>query len=231
VLLFSCLSLGLLACGQHEEPGTVTAKQIPTTVIQSRAARQTSAGTALAAKAAAPAAEKSILFGDLHVHTTFSADAFLASLPLMQGEGAHPPADACDFARFCSQVDFWSINDHAEAISPRHWQETKESIRQCNAVAGDAANPDVVAFLGWEWTQVGLTPDDHYGHKNVLFRDTADDQVPARPISALNDRLIGLMRQPPPLMQQLKFPLLDIPNRQRYLDFATIQRELAESDL
>ena len=151
---------------------------MPKEDLSARAAAQT------AARAPLPPA-KQILFGDLHVHTTFSADAFIRSLPMLQGEGAHPPADACDFARFCSALDFWSINDHAEAISPQHWQETKESIRQCNAVAGDPQNPDLVAFLGWEWTQVGATPETHYGHKNVIFRDTADDQVPARPISAL----------------------------------------------
>ena len=43
--------------------------------------------------------EKQIFFGDLHVHTTFSQDAFFFSLPMLQGEGAHPPADACNFAR------------------------------------------------------------------------------------------------------------------------------------
>lgn len=33
------------------------------------------------------AGEKQILFGDLHVHTTFSFDAFSISLPMYQGEG------------------------------------------------------------------------------------------------------------------------------------------------
>jgi hypothetical protein len=218
------------ACGQHEGPGEVTKKELPAAAVARRADQQKEA---LARLEPEPGARpgKQILFGDLHVHSTFSADAFMRSLPLMQGEGAHPPADACDFARYCSQLDFWSINDHAEAVSPEHWRETKETIRQCNAVAGDAKNPDVVAFLGWEWTQVGATPDDHYGHKNVVFKDTAEELVPRRPISALDDRLIGAMRERPSLWQQLKFPLYDFSNRQRYFDFGFYQRELAETPL
>ncbi|MEZ4281832.1 MAG: DUF3604 domain-containing protein [Myxococcota bacterium] len=144
------------------------------------------ADPAAASNPSAPA--KQILFGDLHVHTTYSFDAFMLSLPLAGGEGAHPPADACDFARFCSALDFWSINDHAESISPTHWAETVESIRACNAVAGAGETPDTVAFLGWEWTQVGGTPDAHYGHKNVVLRDLADDRIPARPIGASGAR-------------------------------------------
>jgi hypothetical protein len=120
------------------------------------------------------------------VHTTFSADAFMMSLPILQGEGAHPPADACDFARYCSALDFWSINDHAEAISPQHWRETTDTIRECNAVAGDPKNPDIVAYIGWEWTQVGVTPQTHYGHKNVIFRELDPARVPKRPIAALS---------------------------------------------
>ncbi|HKA29818.1 MAG TPA: DUF3604 domain-containing protein, partial [Candidatus Binatia bacterium] len=167
--------------------------------LAARSAAQTAMREQPAAGGTPAPAAKQILFGDLHVHTTFSADAFVRSLPMLQGDGAHPPADACDFARFCSALDFWSINDHAEAISPQHWRETKQSIRECNALAGDPQNPDIVAFLGWEWTQVGLTPETHYGHKNVVFRDTADDQVPKRPISALDRNLIGALRQRPTL--------------------------------
>src|SRR5437867_2722105 len=208
------VSMLIAGCrGRHEEPGTPAPTPVPAPAVAARAVPP------------AEAAGKQILFGDLHVHTTFSADAFIRSLPMLQGEGAHPPADACDFAHFCSGLDFWSITDHAESISPQHWRETKESVRQCNAVAGDPRSPDLVTYLGWEWTQVGVGPADHYGHKNVIFRDTADDRVPRRPISALDQHLIGALRQRPPPWQRLRFPVLDFPNRQRYLDFGTFQNE------
>ena len=165
--------------GEHEGPGEPVAQARDAASIE--ATRDAIASAAAALKVPAP---KQILFGDLHVHTTFSFDAFVLSLPALGGEGAHPPADACDFARFCSQLDFWSINDHAEGLTPRHWSETVDSIRQCNAVAGDPADPDTVAYLGWEWTQVGRTPADHYGHKNVVLPGLDDDEIPARPISS-----------------------------------------------
>jgi hypothetical protein len=156
---------GMGRFGAHEEPGTP--RTTPRAVVLP----------------AAPGA-KQILYGDLHVHTTFSDDAFSFSLPTLGGEGAHPPADACDFARFCSALDFWSINDHAERLTPRHWREIVRSIRQCNDVIADPANPDTVAFLGWEWTQIGDTVDNHYGHKNVVLAETDDASVPTRPIGA-----------------------------------------------
>jgi hypothetical protein len=171
---------------------------------------------------------KQVLFGDLHVHTTFSFDAFMLSLPAAVGEGAHPPADACDFARFCSQLDFWSINDHAEQISSKHWDETIESIRQCNDVAGPAQNPDMVSFLGWEWTQVGATPDDHYGHKNVVVRGTADGEIPERPIAA--GSVVRLAREVVPGPLTLGALAL-VGGHPRYDDLAAYFAERRDMDL
>ncbi len=169
----------------------------------------------------APPGEKQILFGDLHVHTTFSDDAFTFSLPLLAGEGAHPPADACDFARYCSALDFWSINDHAERLTPQHWRETVASIRQCNEVA-DPEHPDTVAFLGWEWTQIGSTPDNHYGHKNVVLARTDDAHIPTRPIGAERPESRRLIAASP-----LRRGVVALSQGGRFHDFAKFQ---AESD-
>lgn len=157
----------------------MASERLPAAQVARRGADQVAASTALGAPA-----EKQILFGDLHVHTAYSADAMVQELPILNGQGVHPPADACDFARFCSALDFWSINDHAESITADEWAETREVIRRCNEVAGDPDDPDLVSFLGWEWSQGGRTPDQHYGHKNVVLLGTGEDEVPARPIAA-----------------------------------------------
>ena len=138
--------------------------------------------------------EGQILFGDLHAHTTISFDAFMLNLPLMGGTGAAPPADACDFARHCAGLDFWSINDHASNITAADWTNTVEAIQQCNARSGDPKNPDLVSFLGWEWTQAGGTPDTHYGHKNIVLRDFEPFRVPTRPIAATAGGVASMRR-------------------------------------
>jgi hypothetical protein len=208
--------------GVLESAGTVHDGAVPPEEVRARAARQG------VASPAAPGA-KQILFGDLHVHTTFSADAFALSLPLLAGEGAHPPADACDFARFCASLDFFALTDHAESLTPRRWAETRESVRQCNAVAGAGPDPDLVAFTGFEWSQVGLTPEEHYGHKNVIFRHTDDARLPVRPIASVG--LADVMRSlqiPWARVARLPLvPILDFPDRQRYLDLVAFMRESA----
>jgi len=208
--------------GEHEGPGTPLAKRVAEDTIAERTRTDRRAAAALTA---APPG-KQILFGDLHVHTTFSTDAFLWSLPMTGGEGIRPVADACDFARFCSGLDFWSINDHAEASTPQRWQETKDAIRQCNAIAGDPRNPDVVAFLGWEWSQVGMTVDEHYGHKNVVLRDLEDDAVPTRAIGAAGPATDALRGQFGGMPWYL--PFVDFPNRERYFNFIHFMDEVRE---
>ena len=207
--------------GQLYGPGEFTHTPIPAEVVASRAAAEASAAQAIGGGG------KQILFGDLHVHTTYSTDAFLWTLPVMGGEGAHPLADACDFARFCSSLDFWSINDHSEAITPRKWRETKETIRECNAISGTAGDPDVIAFLGWEWTQVGQTGDKHYGHKNIVLRDLEEDQVPARVIDSGGFAKATLSNIP--LGMRIGPVLFDFSERQRYYDFDEFAREVSET--
>jgi len=209
------LWLGGLFLGLYGHPPTAgepAATPVPAEVRAERARSQRRAARTLTP---APVS-KQILFGDLHVHTTFSNDAFVTSLPLLQGGGAHPVADACDFARHCSALDFWSINDHAESLTPRTWRQTREAIRACNARVDDPADPDVVAFLGWEWSQVGRTPEEHYGHKNVILRDQEEGAVPVRPIAAAGNAE-GALRTGPAIPRLL--PLADLANRRRYYDY------------
>ncbi len=202
------VALILCACGGSDRgPGVIEGEARPAEQLARAARLQATARAEIHDRAEGPESAKQILFGDLHVHTTYSIDAFARSLPILAGEGAHPPADACDFARYCSQLDFFSLNDHAEGLTPEHWRDTLESLRQCNARAGDPSDPDLVAFAGWEWTQVGITPETHYGHKNVIFPGLEDDELPARPISSAS----------PDLQQQL-FSGLDSVRLARWID-------------
>ena len=164
--------------GSYEGPGEITTIPLPEEETIKRTERQLKDKNKIGIQD-----KKIILFGDLHVHTTYSSDAFLTSLPLMAGEGTHPPADACDFARYCSSLDFWSNTDHAEDLTPEDWQEIKESVRQCNNVSGNGQQ-DTIAFLGWEWTQEGGFGQPHYGHKNIILKDLDEDKIPARPIAS-----------------------------------------------
>ncbi len=209
--------------GSHEGPGAIAGAGLPPALVAARAQAQERASQAAGAGGA-----RSILFGDFHVHTTLSLDAFLTSLPLAGGEGSHPQADACDFARYCSSLDFWSINDHAEYLTAQRWRETVESIRECNARSGDPSSPDMVAFLGWEWTNIGSTPEDHWGHKNVVLRDLEDERIPARPIHALtraNDLLLdmGAVARSAMVASQLGEP--------RIHDLARYVSEVADAEL
>jgi len=207
--------------GELEDAGTITVTQPRDSgVTRPDEGLQTPAANDLGTTSG-----KQILFGDLHVHTTFSSDAFRMSLPMVQGDGSHPPADACDFARMCSKLDFWALTDHAESLTPELWRRSIDSVQQCDAVSGDPSNPDMVTFLGYEWTQSGATPDTHYGHKNVIFRDVATDKLPTRPVSSPVRG--GTFASIPPKLRVLP-PLRDLKNRQRYYDFGRLVSAIAQ---
>lgn len=193
--------------------GTIAGKKPNYELVAHREKSESDAASALSGTPAT----KQILFGDLHVHSAFSTDAFAWSLPSLQGEGLHPPAEACDYARYCSALDFWSITDHAEGITPELWAMQKQNIRDCNAIAGDTNTPDVVAFLGWEWTQMSLDPNKHYGHKNVILRHTDDDRIPARPIASKGVATDNMRKMPPTFLQKYIYPLGDLSNRDLYV--------------
>ena len=220
IILFLFTTL-LTGCGKPQDRGVIAGTAIPAEVVRDKLGRQQ--GTV-----PDEGTDNQILFGDLHVHTTFSPDAFIMSVPLMGGSGFHPPADACDFARYCSNLDFWSINDHAEGITPRRWQETRQSIRECNRVAGDPDNPDMVSFLGWEWSQVNTDPGKHYGHKNVVFIDTQDHEVPSRAIAAPRAQLA---KAPIGRAAQLMMSLMDFENREFYWAIQQYYDEVAATPI
>jgi len=165
--------------GRYESSGEIIDSPIPSKILEDRVISQIITKDNLLEQD-----NKMILFGDFHVHTTYSVDAFLLGLPMLGGEGTHPPADACNFARFCSSLDFWSINDHAESLTQEDWQETIDSVRQCNDTGTQSGVQDTVAFLGWEWTQEGGLGKPHYGHKNIILKGISKDEVPLRPIAS-----------------------------------------------
>src|SRR3954447_21706135 len=108
VVLFLVAAVLFYRGGRHQGPGAIHPQALPREEVADRARRNPASTTP-----GQPA--RQILFGDLHVHTTFSTDAYMRSLPLLNGEGIHPPADACDYARYCSSLDFFALTDHAEA--------------------------------------------------------------------------------------------------------------------
>jgi len=223
LVFFALLLPGLwvvLGGGDLHTDGEITATPLDRDILSTREDAQ---------RPIAEGLETRVLFGDLHVHSTLSVDAFQWSLPLMGGEGVHPPADACDFARFCSQLDFYSLTDHAEALTPRTWAMVKESVRQCNAVDAQSEQPDLVAFSGFEWTQIGSTPDTHFGHRNVIFKDIEDDRLPARPIAAPG-LAAEAMSDMSAIRANISIPFRAFPDQQPYNDVTAHLLEIIRVD-
>jgi hypothetical protein len=211
------ISLGIFFnwFGIYDGPGKVLQEQRVFSVLPDELLSKSSINT------------KQILFGDLHVHTTFSLDAFQGNLPIIQGEGVHPVADACNFARFCSNLDFFAVTDHAEWLTKREWEDTINSIRNCSINSDNLDNPPIIPMLGWEWTQKSLDKSSHYGHKNVVLKTIELDKIPVRPIGAEGKFFENILNTP--VSTIISSTIYDFKNRQNYFNWR--YRQLVASSL
>tara|TARA_B100000674_G_scaffold124206_1_gene95150 strand:+ start:288 stop:2447 length:2160 start_codon:yes stop_codon:yes gene_type:complete len=180
ILLLFFGSILLLSCGSDVDPGKIEGAPRTSEAIYKQDLKFLKTKDSLFGDDIRDTTQ--ILFGDLHVHTTYSIDAFTLELPMMGLQGVHDSSMACDFARYCANLDFFSFNDHAEGLTPEHWRQQNKIVEQCNVSNSDPVTNDLVVFPGWEWTQIGTTKENHWGHRNVIFKDIYN--LPARPIGA-----------------------------------------------
>ena len=180
ILILFFGSILLLGCGSDVDPGKIEGAPRTSEAIYKQDLKFLKTKDSLFGDEIRDTTQ--ILFGDLHVHTTYSIDAFTLELPMMGLQGVHDSSMACDFARYCANLDFFSFNDHAEGLTPEHWRQQNKIVEQCNVSNDDPITNDLVVFPGWEWTQIGTTKENHWGHRNVIFKDIYN--LPARPIGA-----------------------------------------------
>ena len=80
----------------------------------------------------------------------------------------------------------------------------------------DNNNPDCVAFLGFEWTQVGPTRESHWGHHNVILKEERDDLVPVRAIASKSLTRDAMLQRPE--WPNVLYPFLDLKNLKQLID-------------
>jgi hypothetical protein len=110
-----------------------------------------------------------LLWGDLHSHTVYSADAALQNPP--PGNPFDAFAYASDPTR--GNLDFAAVTDHAETIDSLEWASTLAAVRA-------AESPAFIPFAGFEYTNSSYRSG--HGHKCVILKSV--DSVPAAPLGA-----------------------------------------------
>jgi len=142
-----------------------------------------------------------VLWGDTHVHTSYSFDAWLTmvqSIPEADetyGEIIYDRdvREACDYAHYCSRLDFMVSTEHAENVTVPLWSQIKTELRDCDADLGDDTKyglKPLHVFAGFEWTQGNPVRDaetsssTQYGHKNVIYPDLEEEKLPPNVIGA-----------------------------------------------
>lgn len=114
-----------------------------------------------------------VYWGDIHVHTNFSLDAYI----MFMAPGVYVD-EAGLYALNCAKLDFYSVTDHAEALTrDDYWEEAIRAAQHFNAYGlehpSSNGDPSIIAFTGWEWTQ--QTP---WGHKNVIMKYSEPEKLP-----------------------------------------------------
>jgi len=137
----------------------------------------------------------SCYYGDAHVHTAFSMDAYMGQTffyvgPLSEyGEDLRDPWYAYEYAKDVTKLDWIAINDHAESqpppglLYPLGWgdfgplelpdiwnlylEQSREYPYSCD---NTGAEDCLLIFPGFEFT------GETYGHKNVVWKNL--DYVP-----------------------------------------------------
>ena len=123
---------------------------------------------------------ENIYWGDLHIHTQYSIDAYLGGM-----SGGRYAREAGLYVLYCSKLDFYSVTDHAEMLTKvEYWPEAINAAQNIGAIGASRpdsrGDPSIVAFTGWEWTQQGP-----YGHKNVILKWDDPKRLPPSPIRCL----------------------------------------------
>ncbi|HUT55133.1 MAG TPA: DUF3604 domain-containing protein [bacterium] len=151
----------------------------------------------LGAGAVDPWAEplENIYWGDLHVHTSYSVDAFIGGM----SPGRYAD-EAGMYAAYCSRLDFYSVTDHAEMLTDtNYWPESIRAAQHFSDLGAqnldENGDPSIVAFPGWEWTRSAV-----YGHKNVILKDDDPARLPPTPI-----RFTPGVEGFPALLNKMKF--------------------------